>query len=253
MSELQDLLAALDSVNQEIEQQVAKLVRQAQQLNQAAAQASAVTRASSRAERDRTAIAMKSAQGAVSQAAQHLHQAALAGKGFVARNAGARGGERGASPEFGPGAASPTTSHALAAIRSWLPEINPGYTGHPFDPRSSNCGACAAALFARFEGTRSAAFAGTRTLSVPEMEAFTGRPQVPMSPSAIRDALVAAGPGSHAVIGIDRTIGPGHWFNAYYDGERVVAIDGQSGEIHDWPPEYGSPNNPVNHWDMGAL
>lgn len=104
MSELQDLLVALDSVNREIEQQVAKLVRQAQQLNQAAAQASAVTHASSRAEGDRTAIALKSAQRAVSQAAQHLHQAALAGKGFVARNAGAQGGARGASPEFAAGA-----------------------------------------------------------------------------------------------------------------------------------------------------
>jgi hypothetical protein len=253
MSELQDLLVALDSVNREIEQQVAKLVRQAQQLNQAAAQASAVTHASSRAEGDRTAIALKSAQRAVSQAAQLLHQAALAGKGFVARNAGAQGGARGASPEFGPGTASPTASQALAAIGSWLPEINPGYTGDAFDPRSSNCGACAAAVFARLEGTMPAAFAGTRTLSVPEMEAFTGGPQVPMSPSAIRDTLIAAGPGSHAVIGIDRTIGPGHWFNAYYDGERVVAIDGQSGEIQDWPPVYGSRNNPVSNWDMGAL
>lgn len=252
MSELQDLLIALDSVNREIEQQVAKLVRQAQQLNQAATQASAVTYASSKAEGDRTAIALKSAQRAVSQAAQHLHQAALAGKSFVATYGGTQGGGRGASPEFGPGAGSPTASQALAAIGSWLPEINPGYTGDPFDPRSSNCGACAAAVFARLEGTMPEPFAGTRTLSVPEMDAFTGRPQVPMSPSEIRDTLIAAGPGSHAVIGIDRTIGPGHWFNAYYDGERVVAIDGQSGEIHDWPPEYGSPNNPVTNWDMGA-
>lgn len=104
MSDLQDLLIALDAVNREIEQQVANLVKEAQQLNKAAAQAATVTVASSRAEGQRTAIALKFAQRAVSQAAQHLHQAALAGKGFVARNAGSQGGARRANPEFAAGA-----------------------------------------------------------------------------------------------------------------------------------------------------
>ncbi|MBC7595648.1 MAG: hypothetical protein H7288_17215 [Kineosporiaceae bacterium] len=127
MSELQDLLIALDSVNREIEQQVAKLVRQAQQLNQAATQASAVTYASSRAEGDRTAIALKFAQRAVSQAAQHLHQAALAGKSFVARHGGTKGGggEAGASPVFAVGGANPATADALPAAHT-LPGLPAG-------------------------------------------------------------------------------------------------------------------------------
>lgn len=133
MSELQDLLIALDSVNRDIEQQVAKLLRQAQQLNQAAAHASTVTTGSSRAEGERAAIALKVAQRAVSQAAQHLHQAALAGKGFVARYAGGGVGPGAlfakTSPEFAPNAnleppepvaSSPKLLRSLGALASRL-------------------------------------------------------------------------------------------------------------------------------------
>lgn len=262
MSELQDLLVALDGVTKEAEQHAAQLAQHARQLGQAASSAASATQGSGRADSKQTAAALQSAQRSISQAAQHLHQAALAGKGFVVRYAG--GGRAGgpeslsSSPEFGPGSpepwngGGPAPSAALGAIASWLGDINPGYTGDPFDPRSSNCGECAAAVFARLEGIYPSAVAGTSTLSVEQMEALTGRPQIPMTLSEMRDVLIAAGPGSHAVVGIDRTFGAGHWFNAYYDGERVVAIDGQSGEILDWPPEYGSPSNPVSIWDMGA-
>lgn len=115
MSELQDLLIALESVNREIEQQVAKLVREAQQLNQAAAQAAAVIHASSRADGESAVIALKFAQRAVSQAAQHLHQAALAGKGFVARYAGRGGGggaPGGVAPVFTINGTNPATEAA---------------------------------------------------------------------------------------------------------------------------------------------
>ena len=55
------------------------------------------------------------------------------------------------------------------------------------------------------------------------------------------------GAGSHAIIGIDRTQGPGHWFNTYCpDGKNVYAVDGQTGKISDWPPDYGN----VTNWDM---
>lgn len=262
MSALQDLLVALDAVTKEAEHHAAQLAQHARQLGQAATSAANATQGSGRADSKQTAASLQMAQRSISQAAQHLHQAALAGKGFVARySGGGRAGSPeslGSSPEFGPGSSevwgggSSSGVPSLGTIASWLGDINPGYTGDPFDPRSSNCGMCAAAVFARLEGIDPGAVAGTPTLSVDQMEAFTGRPQMPMTPSEMRDALIAAGPGSHAVVGIDRTFGAGHWFNAYYDGERVVAIDGQSGEILDWPPEYGSPSNPVSNWDMGA-
>lgn len=262
MSELQDLLVALDGVTKEAEQHAARLAQHARQLGQAVSSAASATQGSARPDSRQAAAALQSAQRSLSQAAQHLHQAALAGKSYVARYAGGgwTGGSESlsSSPVFGPGSPEPLNggahapSVALDVIASWLSDINPGYTGDPFDPRSSNCGMCAASVFARLEGIDPSAVAGTGTLSVEQMEALTGRPQIPMTPSEMRDVLIAAGPGSHAVVGIDRTFGAGHWFNAYYDGERVVAIDGQSGEIVDWPPDYGSPGNPVNNWDMGA-
>lgn len=262
MSELQDLLIALDGVTKDAERHAAQLAQHARQLGQAASSTANAAQGSGRADGKQVAAALQSAQRSISQAAQYLHHAALAGNSFVTRYTG--GGKAGgpeslsSNSEFGPGSAEfwngdgPTLSTTLGAIAGWLGEINPGYTGEPFDPRSSNCGMCAAAVFARLQGINPSCVAGTSTLSVEQMEAFTGRPQTSMTPAEMRELLIAAGPGSHAVIGIDRTFGAGHWFNAYYDGERVVAIDGQSGKILDWPPEYGSPSNPVSNWDMGA-
>lgn len=260
MSELQDLLVALDGVTKDAEQHAARLAQHAQQLGQAASSAASATQGSARADGKNTAAALQSAQRSVSQAAQQLHQAALAGKRFVARytGSGKTGGTQPPSADFSPSSPGSGTGsgslpvETVGSVAAWLGEINPGYTGDPFDPRSSNCGMCAAAVFARLEGIDPTAVAGTSTLNIAQMEAMTGRPQTPMTPSEMRDVLIAAGPGSHAVVGVDRTFGAGHWFNAYYDGERVVAIDGQSGEILDWPPEYGSPSNPVSNWDMGA-
>jgi hypothetical protein len=137
----------------------------------------------------------------------------------------------------------------LDEIKSWLHEINPGYDG--FGPRAVNCGRCAVAVAERIQGRH--AVAGIGTHSVEEMEAITGVEQVPMSPSQIEAALRAKGPGSVAVVGIDRQATQGHWFNAYFDGDKVVAIDGQSGHILDWPPDYSFPGHPVTNWDAGVL
>lgn len=100
---------------------------------------------------------------------------------------------------------------SIADVKSWIGEVNPGYSRNSFDPRSSNCGTCSAAVFSRINGTDPEAVAGMNTLSTPEMESITGLHQVPSSPDKIRDLLVARGPGSHAVVGIDRMVGPGHW------------------------------------------
>ncbi len=80
------------------------------------------------------------------------------------------------------------------------------------------------------------------------MEALTGMEQIPLSPEEIAARLLEAGDGAHAIIGIDRAVGAGHWFNAANIGGKVVAIDGQSGEINDWPPDYGN----VVNWEMSV-
>jgi hypothetical protein len=159
---------------------------------------------------------------------------------------GVRGAVPGARGVSNPGRVPnvPTVKpQSLDDIRAWLDKINPGFTGDPFDPRSVNCGNCTAAVHSTLRGGPLGE-ADTGTLSIPQMEKITGLPQVTMTPVEIADALKAGGPGSHAVIGIDRAQGPGHWFNAYYDGTKVVAVDGQSGQIIDWPPSYGAV-----HWD----
>lgn len=156
------------------------------------------------------------------------------------------------APSHEPGAATPTPAVAsIAEVQGWVAEINPNYD-HGFGPYSTNCGSCALATARRLNGD-STAEAEATTLSVSEMEAATGVPQVPMTPAEIESALRAKGPGSHAVIGIDRDGAPGHWFNAYFDGDEVVTIDGQDGSVNGWPPDPSFPGHPVTRWDAGIL
>ena len=105
----------------------------------------------------------------------------------------------------------------------------------------------------RLTGIAPDASAGLGTLSIPEMEAATGLRQVPATPEQIEQFLSSQGPGAHTVVGVDRGNGfAGHWFNAYFDGTRVYAVDGQTGQIVGWPPDMGLPNGPVIAWDMGV-
>lgn len=134
-------------------------------------------------------------------------------------------------------------------VSGWISDINPNYD--PFDwqsPYANNCGSCAFAVEQRLEGNTDIAATGENIGSIEEMNKATGMEQVAMSPDEIRDYLISQGPGSHGIVGIDRVSGPGHWFNAYYDGKKVVAIDGQTGEINDWPPDYGD----VTNWDISV-
>jgi hypothetical protein len=132
-------------------------------------------------------------------------------------------------------------------LRAVAGGINPGYDQNLENPRRINCGSCALSLFRTLNGIPT--IAEERTLSTKEMEASTGLKQIAMSPQEIRDRLKALGPGSHTVVGVDRKGWSGHWFNAYFDGEKVVAVDGQNGSITDWPPDYGSNDHPVVLWD----
>ncbi|MDT5066548.1 MAG: hypothetical protein QOK02_2703, partial [Mycobacterium sp.] len=141
---------------------------------------------------------------------------------------------------------------SVANIHNWLPEINHDPNG--FDPaRTVNCGSCALAVDQRLSGMVPDATAGLGTLSTPQMEAATGLVQVPATPAQIEQYLVNQGPGAHTIVGVDRANGfAGHWFNAYYDGRNVYAIDGQTGEVLGWPPDMDLPQAPVTNWDMGV-
>lgn len=139
------------------------------------------------------------------------------------------------------------SNQSVTEIKGWLSEINPKFNGNPYSPYSSNCGSCALAVFKRLSGDTNAT-AGSKTLSITQMEASTGKTQVAMTLSEMESHLISQGIGAHAVVGFDKKIGPGHWFNAFYDGQRVYAIDGQTGRVYDWPPDYGS----VTHWDVSV-
>ena len=137
----------------------------------------------------------------------------------------------------------------LEDVSDWINDINPNYD--PFDwqsPYSNNCGSCAFAVEQRLDGNTDISATSENIGTIEEMNKITGMEQVAMSPDEIKDYLVSQGPGSHGIVGIDRVSGPGHWFNAYYDGEKVVAMDGQTGEINDWPPDYGD----VTNWDISV-
>ena len=134
-------------------------------------------------------------------------------------------------------------------VQEWLGDINPNFD--PFDANSeysNNCGSCSFAVFQRLEGDDEIVATADNIDTPAEMNEITGMEQVSMSPEEIQKYLISQGAGSHGIVGIDRAEGPGHWFNAYYDGEKVVAIDGQTGETQPWPPDYGN----VTNWDISV-
>lgn len=135
----------------------------------------------------------------------------------------------------------------LDEINSWLGDINPNFD--EFDPDSpycNNCGSCALAVYRRLEGSTDSCASAENIGTDAEMNKVTGMEMVSMDPKEIEQSLLEQGDGAHAIIGIDRAEGPGHWFNAACVDGKVVAIDGQTGEITDWPPDYGD----VVNWEM---
>lgn len=142
---------------------------------------------------------------------------------------------------------TPSDTLDIQNIMDWIGDINPNFD--PFDvksPYSTNCGSCAYAVYQRLDGINDACATADNIDYNYQMNALTGMEQVSMSPAEIEAKLLEAGNGSHAIIGVDRSEGPGHWFNAACIDGKVVAIDGQTGEIFDWPPDYGD----VVNWEM---
>ena len=135
----------------------------------------------------------------------------------------------------------------VEGVRSWIKEINPNY--NPYDiesPYNVNCGACAYVVHERLNGNDATCASANNITTDAEMQDLLRKRIVSMTPEEIEKTLLESGNGAHAVIGVDREYGPGHWFNAACLEGRVVAIDGQSGEVLDWPPNYGH----VVNWEM---
>lgn len=136
----------------------------------------------------------------------------------------------------------------------WIKDINPNFY-NPFilpssNPYHVNCGSCAFAVDTRLSGGDDLVASKTNIGSDFAMEVATGKQCVYMPMEEIEDFLRSQGPGSHVIVGINRGPAPngcpqsGHWFNAFFDGENFHTIDGQSGEILDWPYDYGD----VTEW-----
>ena len=141
-----------------------------------------------------------------------------------------------------------TSRYNLEHVRDWIKDINPNFDPFNIDsPYCNNCGSCALAVFKRLQGEGNYVATAENISYNPQMEALTGMRQVRLKgPDEIRKKLLEMGDGAHAIIGIDRTHGPGHWFNAANIDNKIVAIDGQTGEITPFPPDLGS----VKHWEM---
>lgn len=139
-------------------------------------------------------------------------------------------------------------------IASWLTDINPNYYDSSIppwggNPYHTNCGSCALAVEKHFLGDTSAAASEINIGTDAGMEQATGKTCVYMSVGDIENKLKEQGPGAHLIVGINRKPvmfipQKGHWFNAYYDGQNIYTIDGQTGKIMDWPHDYGC----VSEW-----
>lgn len=123
----------------------------------------------------------------------------------------------------------------ISEIKSWLGKVNPNYTGDIYDYYSYNCGSCALSVFNKLNGGELKETT-TDTYTKKEMESITGKLQITKEPEDIYEFLISKGAGSHVIVGIDRANTDGHWFNAYYDGFNVYAIDGQNNTIQLWYP-----------------
>lgn len=145
---------------------------------------------------------------------------------------------------------------SMTPVKIWVNRINPNYknqnlSGSQRRLYQENCGSCAFSLEQHFNGNDITAEATVHNIGTDaEMEKLTGKRCVYMAPEKIEKHLISQGAGAHLIVGINRvnpvTGAPavGHWFNAYYDGKKIYTLDAQTGNIYDWPHDYGN----VSEW-----
>lgn len=240
MSDLQDLLKALNLVNQEADRLAVELTSRARQLGQAAAHAGAVGAGSNRALAVQTATALQAAQQAVTVAAHLLTHSAEMGKKFVVRNAGGGESLRGADragveqPPFG----APELDRYLRPDNQvvayfgqlvgvfgpdnpagWIGAGNPSYR-HQEEAWINNCGSCSRSFADTYQGISSYPALGDSgippgeyaemwdAVGVQPTTAMTNNGQDPGAFTSIAFAelerkLAQQGPGTVAIIGVD--------------------------------------------------
>jgi hypothetical protein len=118
----------------------------------------------------------------------------------------------------------------------WLKDI---YPGRDQPGIKTNCGECARAVDNTWHGTPTGA-AGTRNRMLGEPTTFMAEwadtASTPASMADVGHRLRELGPGSSAVVGFDKRNDIGHWFNAVNHAGTILAVDGQSAKLEEWPP-----------------
>ncbi len=151
--------------------------------------------------------------------------------------------QRLAEPEWGPTA--PIVSHRNGPWEppeEWVSTVN--RPGRLAPGRDLNCVDCARAVEANWRGRDAVAapiaeswsLGGTSRL---RLEQWSGGMLVDASLDQIGGLLVELGPGSSAMVVVDWAGGGAHAFNAVNDGGVITWVDGQSGRVGPWPPDYG--------------
>jgi hypothetical protein len=195
-----------------------------------------------------SANASRIAADAASQAARLAAQFAdslVDGRGSAINGPGPGKGVNTSTPP----ATSSRSPQTLEQIADWIGDINPNFDwSDPDSAWDKNCGSCAIQTAQALAGGP-VAQAGPHSADLAQMSAAIGQQQTPMSPEDIATRLRSLGPGSNAIVGIDKVTGPGHWFNAYFDGHDVWCVDGQTGTVGGWPPDYGATTN----WDAALF
>lgn len=144
----------------------------------------------------------------------------------------------------------------IKAYEALIGPINPHF--NPFDlndPYSNNCGSSVLACMGRLNGSNPEAVAGPVQIgTVAEMNALTGMHQTPTTPEAIQAYAEAAGPGYHAIVGLDWVgTNSGHWVCVSTSpSRRVYCLDPQSGAVSLFS-EYvknTAPPGVAENWDI---
>ena len=126
-------------------------------------------------------------------------------------------------------------------IRSWLGGINFDVHGAGVEARMLTCGQSTIAVFDRLSGRDSFQTASPLVgILKTQLQDVTGFAAKRTSLQGIEQTLRSQGPGSHTVVFVawrsPNDEPSAHTFNAFYDGEKRHALDGQDAAVQEWPP-----------------
>ncbi|MDT9593735.1 tetratricopeptide repeat protein [Nocardioides zeae] len=147
------------------------------------------------------------------------------------------------------------SSHTAAALRV---EYAQGARTDPdrLAARPINHAASAVvAMLERLRGTGSTSTAGPTGPEPAELARIFGGRLGATTPEEIEAVLRAAGTGTYALVGVDREVGPGHWYiahigrNAGETEDQVNALDPIANTMRPWPPANA---DAVRWWATGV-